>query len=313
MADSVFVHLPGIRFLSHLQEDHQMNFNRKRLHATTSDGGLGFSARSLVVVLALTALSVLGISSAYAAVSGPVVRLFPTTVLEDIRETGQVAEDMENNLQQIIHKLDMQQQLYNESLCQGADGDQGCERIGKQIGATYLEMLNVMNERLPEMERAVNSTRSSLEKRLRQELGQRTTPTSLQNSLLGEGNGTVTAEDRPALRGRSGVRLSDRFKQYYDLVATNRNAPSQSLAVVASDIYLDMEEASQLIAATQEEISRAALMEQLNQSFGLITPEMSAVVGGVKEILFGESAMDSPIASPPYAIGEPEFVSPLAM
>ena len=252
--------------------------------------------------------------AAQATNTGPVVRLFPTTVLEDIRETGQVAEDMENNLQQIIHRLDMQQQLYNESLCQGADGDQGCERIAKQLGSTYLEMLEVMSDRLPEMERAVNSTRSSLEKRLRQELGQRTTPTSLQNTLLGEaGTASAAQEDRPALRGRSGVRLSDRFKQYYDLVSTSKNGPSQSLAVVAADIYLDMEEASQLIAFTQQEISRAALMEQLNQSFGMITPEMSAVVGGVKEILFGESTMESPIASPPYAIGEPEFVSPLAM
>lgn len=263
--------------------------------------------------LLVTALCLLA-GAAQANTSGPVVRLFPTTVLEDIRETGQVAEDMENNLQQIIHRLDMQQQLYSESLCQGADGDQGCERIAKQLGSTYLEMLEVMSDRLPEMERAVNSTRTSLEKRLRQELGQRTTPTSLQNTLLGEAGATATSqEDRPALRGRSGVRLSDRFKQYYDLVSTSKNGPSQSLAVVAADIYLDMEEASKLIAFTQQEISRAALMEQLNQSFGMITPEMSAVVGGVKEILFGESAMESPIASPPYAIGETEFVSPLAM
>jgi len=267
---------------------------------------------SHIVVLALAVCCLAG-ASAQATVSGPVVRLFPTTVLEDIRETGQVAEDMENSLQQIIHKLDMQQQLYTESLCQGADGDQGCDRIAKQLGATYLEMLEVMSDRLPEMERAVNSTRASLEKRLRQELGQRTTPTSLQNTLLGEGATSASQEDRPALRGRSGVRLSDRFKQYYNLVSTSKNAPGQSLAVVASDIYLDMEEASQLIAATQQEISRAALMEQLNQSFGMITPEMSAVVGGVKEILFGETAMEGPIASPPYAIGEPEFVSPLAM
>lgn len=261
----------------------------------------------------LTALCLLAAANTQATVSGPVVRLFPTTVLEDIRETGQVAEEMENSLQQIIHRLDMQQQLYTESLCQGADGDQGCERIAKQLGETYLEMLEVMSERLPEMERAVNSTRASLEQRLKQELGQRTTPTSLQNTLLGEAGPATTQEDQPALRGRSGVRLSDRFKQYYNLVSTSRNAPSQSLAVVASDIYLDMEEASMLIAATQQEIGRAALMEQLNQSFGLITPEMTAVVSGVKEILFGETAFDSPIASPPYAIGEPEFVSPLAM
>ena len=69
---------------------------------------------------------------------------------------------------------------------------------------------------------------------------------------------------------------------------------------------------AQLIAATQEEISRAALMEQLNQSFGLITPEMAAVDGGVKEILFGESTSDGAIAAPPYVIGKTEFVSPLA-
>ncbi len=257
-------------------------------------------------------LLALSATSAFGAVSGPVVRLFPTTVLEDIRETAQVAEEMENNLQEVIHRLDMQEQLYTESLCQGADGDQGCERIGKQLGATYLEMLEIMSDRLPDMERAVTSTRNSLEKRLRQELGQRTTPTSLQNSLLGETNLSPRTE-RPALRGRSGVRLSDRFKQYYELVATHREGPGQSLAVVASDIYLDMEEAAQLIAATQEEIGRASLMEHLNQSFGLITPEMSAVVSGVKEILFGESVTDSPIASPPYAIGEAEFISPLAM
>ncbi|MGD8415965.1 MAG: hypothetical protein PVH91_02790 [Pseudomonadales bacterium] len=280
--------------------------NPKTTHVKTARG-------IRLAALALSTCCLLGTAASQAAVSGPVVRLFPTTVLEDIRETGQVAEELENNLAQIIHKLDMQQQLYTESLCQGADGDEGCDRIARQLGATYLEMLEVMGDRLPEMERAVNSTRASLEKRLRQELGQRTTPTSLQNTLLGEVGSAAADEDRPVLRGRSGVRLSDRFKQYYNLVATSKSAPGQSLAVVASDIYLDMEEASQLIAATQQEISRAALMEQLNQSFGMITPEMNEVVSGVKEILFGETTMDAPIASPPYAIGEPEFVSPLAM
>ena len=79
----------------------------------------------------------------------------------------------------------MQEQLYTESLCQGADGDEGCDRIAKQLGATYLEMLDIMSDRLPEMQRAVNNTRNSLEKRLREELGQRSTPTALQETLLG--------------------------------------------------------------------------------------------------------------------------------
>lgn len=273
------------------------------------------SAFALSLVAIAAALPLASPVMAAGSGSGPVVRLFPTTVLEDIRETGQVAEEMENNLQEVIHRLDLQQQLFQDSLCHGAEGDEGCSQISKQLGATYLEMLDLMSERLPSMERAVNNTRVSLEKRLHKELGQRTTPSSLQDQLLGKSSsltGATAAVDRPALRGRSGVRLSDRFKQYYELVATHREGPGQSLAVVASDIYLDMEEAAQLIAATQEEISRAALMEQLNQSFGLITPEMAAVVGGVKEILFGEQTSDAAIAAPPYVIGQTEFVSPLA-
>ncbi|MEM1231634.1 MAG: hypothetical protein AAGI15_13915 [Pseudomonadota bacterium] len=277
----------------------------------------GSGATPLVAAAGLALALSLGLSAPSTASalegSGPIVRLFPTTVLEDIRETGAVAAEMENNLQEVIGRLDLQQQLYSDSLCQGSDGDEGCAQISKQMGATYLEMLNLMSERLPDMERAVNSTRNSLEKRLRKELGQRTTPTTLQDSLLGKASAKTAQGARPALRGRSGVRLSDRFTQYYNLVATHREGPSASLAVVAADIYLDMEEASMLIAATQEEIGRAALMEQLNQSFGLITPEMSAVVNGVKEILFGESAGEVPIADAPYVAGQSEYVSPLEM
>ena len=77
------------------------------------------------------------------------MRLFPTTLLDDIRETGKVAEAMETGLQDVIGRLDLQQQLYDQSLCQGADGDPGCARIAKQLGATYLEMLNLMSEQLP--------------------------------------------------------------------------------------------------------------------------------------------------------------------
>ena len=268
----------------------------------------------MYIRIALCALGLL-VASGYATANtvgtGPVVKLFPTTVLEDIRETGQVAEELENSLQDVIQRLDMQKQLFDESLCHGADADPGCTRISKQLGATYLEMLELMNDRLPQMERAVESTRTSLEKRIRKELGQRTTPSTLQDQLLGRPGQSAQDEERMAMRGRSGVRLSDRFKQYYNLVATNNKGPGQSLAVVAADIYLDMEDATQLIAATQQEISRATLMEQLNQSFGLITPEMNAIVGGVKSILFGESLEDGPIAGPPTSLTQADFVSPL--
>ena len=161
---------------------------------------------SSIVTLLLAGLMT---ATANAAPTGPVMRLFPTTVLEDIRETGAVAEEMENNLQDVIARLDLQQQLYTESQCAGAAEDQGCERIAKQLGATYLELLNIMTDRLPDMERAVSKTNSSLEKRLREELGQKYTTTNLKNTLLGESSATATETKTISLSGRSGVRLSD--------------------------------------------------------------------------------------------------------
>jgi len=250
----------------------------------------------------------------YAGSQAPTIKLFPTTVLEEIKHTGNVAAEMETGLQGVIARLDEQQTLYVESKCEGNEGDPGCEQIARQMGKSYLEMLNIMGDKLPEMETAVNSTSSSLEKRIRRELGQKKTSWALQELLVGAQSESGTNTDRPALRGRSGMRLSDRFNQYYKLVARSGGEVNSSLAVIASDIYLDMQETSSLIARTREEISRATLMEQLNQSFGTITPEMQEVVGGVKAILFGEEMTgEMPVAIPPAGPDDHAYESALQM
>ena len=259
---------------------------------------------------ALLLLALAATLPATALGNSPTIRLFPTTVVEDLKQTSSVAREMETGLQEVIGRLDQQQQLYNESKCDGAESDPGCQRLAKQLGATYLEMLSIMDERLPDMEHTVNNTRLSLEKRLRSEIGNKMTSWTLQETLLG-GNPQVSSEPGPTMRGRSGMRLSERFRQYYQLVASSSSQTDQSLAVLASDIYLDMDETSELIARTREEIARATLIEQLNQSFGTITPEMMEVVGGVKSILFGDEADYLQVAGPPPSYTEPVYKSPL--
>jgi len=241
----------------------------------------------------------------------PTIRLFPTTVVEDLRQTGNVARDMESGLQEVIGQLDQQRELYEQSKCDGAENDPGCQRLARQIGASYLDMLTIMEERLPDMEHTVNNTRLSLEKSLRNELGRKMTSWTLQETLVGQQEAAAGNVTSPTLRGRSGMRLSERFKQYYQLVATSGSRGDQSLAVLASDIYLDMEETSLLIQRTRQEIARATLMEQLNQSFGIITPEMMEVVGGVKSILFGDEESRALVAGPPPGSVEQAYRSPL--
>ena len=266
---------------------------------------------TLRAILALPLAAVVAMASGAAEANTPTIRLFPTTVVEDLRQTGNVARDMETGLQEVIGRLDQQQQLYNESKCDGAQDDAGCQRLARQIGASYLDMLTIMEERLPDMEHTVNNTRQSLEKGLRNELGKKMTPWTLQETLIGGNANKAAAKASPTLRGRSGMRLSERFKQYYQLVATSGAKGDQSLAVLASDIYLDMEETSLLIQRTRQEIARATLMEQLNQSFGIITPEMIEVVGGVKSILFGDDESQALVAGPPPGSVEQAYRSPL--
>jgi hypothetical protein len=278
----------------------------------TATIGNGSRARRFVGQL-LAGCALLLPVAGHAGQTAPTIKLFPTTVLEEIRHTGAVAAEMETGLQVVISRLDEQQRLYLESKCEGNEGDPGCERIARQLGKSYLDMLNIMGDKLPEMETAVNATSSSLEKRIRKELGQKKTSWTLQELLIGEESGSTTATRQPSLRGRSGMRLSDRFSQYYKLVARSGGKTNASLAVIASDIYLDMQETSGLIARTREEISRATLMEQLNQSFGTITPEMQEVVSGVKAILFGEDVDATPMAMPPSGPADYAYESALQM
>ena len=142
-------------------------------------------ATRLVRALACLVLAISLPATVLAQSNAPTIRLFPTTVVEDLNQTSSVAREMETGLQEVIGRLDQQQQLYNESKCDGAESDPGCQRLAKQLGATYLDMLGIMEERLPDMEHTVNNTRLSLEKRLRSELGNKMTSWTLQETLLG--------------------------------------------------------------------------------------------------------------------------------
>ena len=245
-----------------------------------------------------------------AAKQSPTIRLFPTTVVENIKHTGEAARAMEQDLQSVIERLNQQEELYLASKCEGAGAEQGCSEIAGQLGQTYLEMLNLMETRLPGMEDSVRATNASLQKRIRKELGHKTTPRGLQKLLA---KTPQKQAESPRYRRRSG-RLSEKFRQYYRLVAmAPRSNSGGSLAAVAAEIYLDTQEVQDLIALTRDEISRAKLMIDLDQAYGIITPEMFDMVGRVKTILFGESAEDEGIPEPPAGSVKAEYRSPLEM
>jgi hypothetical protein len=253
--------------------------------------------------------------TAAAGAPPPTIRLFPTTVVENVKESSQVAKDMETSLQDVIAQLEQQWDLYQESKCEGNEGDGGCAHIAQQMGDKYLEMLSLMDEQLPRIEHSVQATVDSLENRLRQELGQKLTARDLQEILLEAPPQSQLSSPKRTVHRRSSHRLSERFRQYYRLVlqAGAQAGASDSVALAAADIYLDSTEVLELLRLTQNEINRAQLMIELRNQFGAVTPEMHEVVTGVKKILLGEeNETSTPYeASPPTTAFPEEYRSPL--
>jgi len=240
----------------------------------------------------------------------PTIQLFPTTVVENIKHTGEAAKAMEQDLQSVIDRLNQQEEIYMASKCEGAAAEPGCSQIAGQLSQTYLEMLNLMENRLPGMEDSVRATNASLEQRIRTELGRKTTPRGLQKLLDAA---PQQSKSSPRYQRRAG-RLSEKFRQYYKLVAlAPRSGSGGSLAAVAAEIYLDTQEVQELIALTRDEISRAKLMIDLDQAYGIITPEMFEMVGRVKTIIFGETGEAEGIPDPPPGSAQAEYRSPLEM
>jgi len=262
------------------------------------------------VVLGLVGLGIAVAVDPAEAKQSPTIQLFPTTVVENIKQTGEAAKAMEQDLQSVIDRLNQQEALYIASKCEGAGAEPGCSEIAGQLSETYLEMLTLMETRLPGMEDSVRVTNASLEKRIRTELGRKTTPRGLQKLLEST---PQHATDSPRYQRRPG-RLSEKFRQYYKLVAmAPRSHSGGSLAAVAAEIYLDTREVQDLIALTRDEISRARLMIDLDQAYGIITPEMFEMVGRVKTILFGETGEAEGVPGPPPGSTKAEYRSPLEM
>ena len=219
----------------------------------------------------------------------PAIYLFPTNVVENIKQTGRVARDMESTLQTSVADLEQQWLLYEENRCEDAAGDPGCDQITMLLGDTYLRMLLLMDASLPRMQASVQTTVDSIEKQLRTELGIRMSASDLQQLLSGPRvNGR-----RPGPHGyrQPMGRLSERFHQYYRLVSQPRASTQDSMSVVAAEIYLDGKEVLELIALTENEITQSRLMIEMRNEFATLTPDMNDVLADVKRILFGEADM----------------------
>ncbi len=221
------------------------------------------------------------------AASAPRLNLFPKDVTEHLSETGETARAMESELKVAIKGLETQMSLFKASECEGSTGDPGCEKINRQMGESYQEMLDIMKASLPDMKQSIRATNKGIEKNLRRELGGKTTPAELQKMLAKKTKPKV-------IKGR--FSLSARFAKYHSLISSGSG---QSLAKLAAEIYLDSKQVLEMIDLMDAEMARQETIIKLGSMYGTITPEMTSTVDAVKTVIFGEAETESTLPEAP--------------
>ncbi len=216
--------------------------------------------------------------------SGPALKLFPQDVTEQLSLTGKVAKAMENELKDVIKGFETQLELSQATSCDQQSDEPGCQEIAKQIGDHYQKMLDIMKNNLPEMKSTIKATNKGIEKRLRTQLGRKSTPADIQRMLGNQAMPKVT-------KGR--FSLSKRFEKYHRLISSG--AKGSSLAKLASEIYLDSAEVIKWVDLMEAEMIRQETIIRLGRMYGTITPEMESTVDAVKNIIFGEAEDESDI------------------
>jgi hypothetical protein len=216
----------------------------------------------------------------------PKINLFPTSVVESLSETSRAARDMESGMYDVVAKLDKQKQAYQSTHCDNSD-DQGCLQLRKAIRSTYKDMLEVMQTSIPEMRSSLDVTATSMGGSLRGEIGRKMTPGDVQRILAGRSASSQGVPPATTGTARQG-KLSKMFSRYYELVKRG-GKQADALPVLASQIYLDSMQSLYFLDLIEAEIGSQSTELVLELEWGELTDQMTATVGDVKALLWGET------------------------
>jgi hypothetical protein len=216
----------------------------------------------------------------------PRINLFPTSVVESLSETSRAARAMESSMYEVVARLDKQKQAYTSTGCENSE-DSGCLQLRKAIRGSYKDMLDVMQKSIPEMRSTLDATANSMGASLRSEIGRKMTPGDVQRILAGRstaGQGSPQMNSSSAQKGK----LSKMFSRYYELVKRG-GRQAEALPVLASQIYLDSMQSLYFLDLIEAEIGSQSTELVLELEWGELTDQISATVGEVKTLLWGET------------------------
>jgi len=245
----------------------------------------------LATTLSLTASNI--VNAQGQSQTAPTINLFPSTVIQDLKNSVRATNDMEKGMEPIIKQMDETMVLFKSANCDGEAGDSGCSQLKKQMQQQYLDLLTQMEGVLPSVEKSIKATNKSLAKSITTKIGKYKTPVQIQREILA---GKKPLEEK-LVAGKPG-KLSTKFRKL--LAIASSKGQSGSTVVTAASFFLETKQSLSLIEQTRAAIAQAKTQAALDLSLGTLSDEMINTVSSVKSILGDESgevgiASDAPL------------------
>ena len=254
-------------------------------------------ALALVIALVLPA----GVSA-----QQPQIELFPSTVIEDLREAGEAAEAFETDMMPTITALQNEMAEYDKLNCRGAVADPGCMQAERLLGNAYSKFLDSLNKHIPDMLNSMENIKETQGSSISRQIGRGLTPRQLEGLISTSGAGVVDDQAEKILKGAGFEgRMSQRFGDYRTLVSSQAVNQQQGGTVLAMINYLDAHSSATQLRALQGDLLSQQTTLKLPGAWGAPPSEqIRATVSSVQAVLFGES---TPNIDPPTGDSEEEF------
>lgn len=237
----------------------------------------------------------------------PQIELFPSTVVEDLREASQAAEAFETDMMPTITALQNELAEYDKLNCRGAVADPGCMQAQRLLGNAYSKFLDSLNEHIPDMLNSMENIKETQGSSISRQIGRGLTPRQLEELISTSGAGGVEDQAQRLLEGAGFTgSMSKRFEGYRTLVSSQAVNQQQGGAVLAMINYLDAHSSATQLKALQGDLLRQQSILNLPGAWGAPpSDQMRATVSSVQAVLFGESTQT--INDPPTGGNEEEF------
>lgn len=223
-------------------------------------------------------------SIANASASGPKINLFPQSVISEFQSSVNATKSMEEKLQPIVKQMELSQEQIKASQCDNTSADAGCAQHRKVLQQQFIAMLDEFEKSIPTVEKSLKATNQSLGKSISRSFST-FTPRELQKQIL-QGKKTAKAEVIKRVRSKRMTSLSQRFKQYLDIVSAKGS--STSLTTTAAEMYLETGESLEYINSIKDQIGMAKAQAQIDLQMNMLSDEMVSTVSWAKSFIFGD-------------------------